>query len=200
MPALDGESTSPATPAATKSKTVHSIPTTSSNGSRKTLTSGSTTAGTPPTTKTARLVPSKTLLNAGINSAAGKQTDQAAMQSAVPVTPSAVADSNVEIRIENRFSDATLKVWIDDNLAYSHPLHDGHKKRLMMLVGGNREAITIPVSAGKHTLRIEVRSAAEQYDETKAVDGDFLTGGERVLAISFDKHSHDMRLALGSGQ
>ena len=65
-----------------------------------------------------------------------------------------------------------LKIWIDDRLAYSHPLHD-RKKRLLLLGGGSKETLTLPVSSGTHAVRIEVRSAAEQYDETKTVDGDF---------------------------
>jgi len=116
---------------------------------------------------------------------------------AAPLAPP-VADSNIEVHIENRFADATLKVWIDNNLAYSHPLHDGRKKRLILLGGVTKETLTIPVSAGNHELRIEVRSASEQYDETKSVAGEFLTGGERILSITFDKHSRDMRLALGN--
>ncbi len=120
-------------------------------------------------------------------------------QTAVPAnSAAAVADSNIAVHIENRFSDAILKIWIDDNLTYAHPLHDGHKKRLMLLGGGTKETVTIPVSAGKHALRIEVRSASEQYDETKTVAGEFLSGGERILTINFDKHSRDMHLALGN--
>jgi len=193
--APESESTTPATQPAAQSKTAHSSLTVAASGTRKAPASGLAKVGTPSAAKTARLVPSKALSN-GTVSSAGKQTDQTSTPATAPTTTGAVADSNVEIRIENRFSDATLKVWIDDNLAYSHPLHDGHKKRLMLLGGGAKEAITIPVSAGKHALRIEVRSASEKYDETKSVDGEFLSGGERVLAISFDKHSHDMRLAL----
>ena len=119
-------------------------------------------------------------------------------QAAAPPAAPPVADSNVEIHIENRFADATLKVWIDNNLAYSHPLHDGHKKRLGLLGGATKETLTIPLPAGNHELRIEVRSASEQYDETKSVAGEFLAGGERILAIAFDKHSRNMRIELGN--
>jgi eukaryotic-like serine/threonine-protein kinase len=132
------------------------------------------------------------------NKPAGKP-NEVPSQTVVPAgSAAAVADSNVEIHIENRFSDATLKVWIDDKLAYAHPLHDGHKKRLMLLGGGTKETVTIPVSAGAHALRIEVRSASEQYDETKVVTGEFLSGGGRILSINFDKHSRDMRVTLGN--
>ena len=112
--------------------------------------------------------------------------------------PAVVADSNVQIQIDNRFSDALLKIWIDDKLAYSHPLHDGHKKRLLLLGGGSKETLTLPVSAGTHAVRIEVRSAGEQYDAAKTVTGEFLSGGDRNLSVSFDKHSKEMRVVLAN--
>ena len=108
----------------------------------------------------------------------------------------AIADSNVQVRIENHFSDATLSIWIDSKLAYEHPLHDGHKKRLMLLGGGSKEAVTIAVATGRHTLRVGVRSASEQYDQSKTIAGDFLRGGEKVLSINFEKHTRELRLAL----
>jgi hypothetical protein len=143
---------------------------------------------------------SKNSANAGTVSSAskapGKPSTDATQLAVTPVV-AAVADSDVQIQIENRFSDAMLKIWIDDKLAYWHPLHD-RKKHLLLLGGGSKETLTLPVSAGTHAVRIEVRSAAEQYDETKTVDGEFLTGGERSLSISFDKHSKEMRVALAS--
>ena len=198
-PAMKNDSSNLAAQPAPNEKTAHSSVTRASGPPRKASSTGIAKAGTSSSVKTTKLLPTKT--SSGATPGAGKLSGnsvEAPAESAASVNTSAVADSNVEIRVDNRFSDATLKVWIDDHLAYSHPLHDGHKKRLMLLGGGTKEAVTIPVSSGKHALRIEVRSASEQYDETKTVDGDFLTGGERVLAISFDKHSHDMHLALGS--
>ena len=129
----------------------------------------------------------------------GKNNADASQPVLATTTATAVvADSNVQIQIENHFSDAMLKIWIDENLAYAHPLHDGRKKRLLLLGGGNKETLTLPVSSGQHTLRIEVRSAGEQYDETKTVAGEFLTGGERSLSIGFDKHTKEMRVTLAN--
>jgi len=116
----------------------------------------------------------------------------------VPQLSPAVANSDLAIHVEHHFSDATLSIWIDGHLAYEHPLHDGHKKRLLLLGGGVRQSLTIPLAAGKHTLRVQVRSAAEQYDQSKNVDGEFLKGGEKTLSINFDKHTQEMRVALGN--
>ncbi len=122
--------------------------------------------------------------------------DQTAAASPLPVAAS--ADSNLEIRVENHFSDATLSVWVDDHRAYEHALHDGHKKRLILLGGGAREKLTIPISGGHHALRIQVQSAADEYDESKTIAGEFPKGGQQVLSINFEKHTREMRLALGT--
>ncbi|MFZ3265870.1 MAG: protein kinase [Terriglobales bacterium] len=115
-------------------------------------------------------------------------------QPANPVPP----DSDLEIRIDNHFADATLAIWIDDKLAYEHALRDGHKKRLILLGGGVKEKVTIPLSSGQHALRVQVRSASEQYDESKAIAGAFDKGGGKILSINFEKHTKEMRLTLGA--
>lgn len=133
-----------------------------------------------------------------VGKAGGKPNVDATQTETNPATvAAAVADSDVQIQIENRFSDAMLKIWIDDKLAYSHPMHD-RKKRLLLLGGASKETLTLPLSAGTHAVRIQVRSAGEQYDETKTVDGEFLSGGERSLSVSFDKHSKEMRVTLAN--
>lgn len=116
---------------------------------------------------------------------------------APPLGPNlAFADSNVEVRVENHFSDGILSIWIDDKLAYEHALHDGHKKKLILLGGGIKETVTLPLPSGKHTVRVVVRSPKEKYDESQTVAGDFLKGGEKVLSINFDKHTREMRATL----
>ncbi len=117
---------------------------------------------------------------------------------ATPVPPVApAADSNLEIHIENHFSDANLRIWIDDKLAYEHQLRDGHKKRLILLGGGAKETVTIPLTAGHHALRVQVQSGSDQYDETKTVGGEFVKGGQKIVSIGFEKHSREMRVSLG---
>jgi hypothetical protein len=90
-----------------------------------------------------------------------------------------------------------MAIWIDDKLAYEHALRDGHKKRLILLGGGAREKVTIPLTAGHHAFRVQVQSASEQYDETKNIVGEFVKGGEKILSINFEKHTKEMRVALG---
>jgi serine/threonine protein kinase len=161
---------------------------------------------TPNIHKTARAVPKstsavpKTIAKAGVAAPAPSIKPAPKTTEPSPSTPastSLVADSNVELHIDNHFSDGTLSIWIDDKLTYQHPLHDGHKKKLILLGGGIKETVTLPLPSGKHTLRAQVKSVTEQYDESKSVTDEFLKGGEKILAITFDKHTKEMRLTLG---
>ena len=142
----------------------------------------------------------KSVAKAGVAAVVTKTVPTADQEVAQVPRPSPVVstDSNLEIRIENHFSDATLAIWIDDKLAYEHALRDGHKKRLILLGGGAKERVTIPLSAGHHALHVQVRSASEQYDESKTLAGEFVKGGEKILSINFEKHTKEMRLALGT--
>lgn len=164
---------------------------------------GITTAATRKTTASAvpksgsPAVP-RTVAKSG-NAAGAVRTLPKSSEATTPVanSNSSVADSNVEVRIENHFSDGTLSISIDDRLAYEHPLRDGHKKKLILLGGGVKETVTLPVASGQHTIRVEVRSPKEQYDESRTVAGDFAKGGDKVLSITFDKHSREMQVTLG---
>jgi tRNA A-37 threonylcarbamoyl transferase component Bud32 len=142
----------------------------------------------------------KSVAKAGVTAVVTKTVPTADQEVAQVPRPNPVVstDSNLEIRIENHFSDATLAIWIDDKLAYEHALRDGHKKRLILLGGGAKEKVTIPLSAGHHALRVQVRSASEQFDESKTLAGEFVKGGEKILSINFEKHTKEMRLALGT--
>lgn len=128
------------------------------------------------------------------NSLSAPELIQATTQ--VSVAAAAIADSNLQIRIESRFSDATLSIWIDNRLAYEHPLRDGHKRKLILLGGGTKETVTIPLVAGQHQLRVAVESVTEQYAQSQTTSGEFFSGGDKILTINFDKHSKEMRVAL----
>jgi hypothetical protein len=53
----------------------------------------------------------------------------------------------------------------------------------------------VQIAAGKHTVRVRVQSSEHSYDQSDTVAGDFLTGKENMLRISFGKHG-EMQLSL----
>jgi hypothetical protein len=85
---------------------------------------------------------------------------------------------------------------VDDRLAYTHLLGGTDKKHLVVFhhVQGH-EFHAMQVSPGKHRLRAQVTSDGATYDQSATVAGEFASGQENVLRISFNKHG-EMNLSL----
>jgi serine/threonine-protein kinase len=110
--------------------------------------------------------------------------------------PKAVADSTLNIHIEYRFSAADLSLWIDDKLAYDHPLRGQTKKHWNPFRVDVRETETVRLAAGKHRLRVRVHSTPEKYEQSATVSGSFAKGHPTILQINFERQGKAMRLAL----
>jgi len=111
-----------------------------------------------------------------------------------PPQPVAVP-STIEVAVQHQFKEATLWVWIDDNLALTRPLHGGTQKRLVVfksIQGTDAEPLQVP--AGTHTLRIRAQTADQAIDISKTISGTFAAGDDKTLHITFDKHNTDMHL------
>jgi serine/threonine protein kinase len=112
-------------------------------------------------------------------------------------TPSkAIADSTLNIRIEHRFPSADLSLWVDDRLAYDRPLRGQAKKHWNPFRLDVRETETVQLTAGKHRLRVRVRSVPEKYEQSATVVGSFAKDHPTILQINFERQGGEMRLAL----
>ena len=98
--------------------------------------------------------------------------------------------------MEHKFAEAHLSIWVDDRLTYTHLLEGIDKKHLVVFhhVQGH-EFHAMQVSPGKHRLRVQVTSGGATYDQSATVTGEFASGQENVLQISFNKHG-EMNLSL----
>ncbi len=122
---------------------------------------------------------------------------------AAPVAPPAT----LEIEVDHNFTEAHLSLWIDDKMIYTRVLKGTDKKRL----GGMFHHVeghalhSMAVPAGKHRLRVRVTSDLDPgatpetanganaaatpgvpaYDQSSFMDGDFISGKESVLEITF---------------
>ena len=103
--------------------------------------------------------------------------------------------STVELTVRHQFKDATLSIWVDGKLAMTHELHGGVQKRLVVF-GGVRgsESETLQVPAGKHILRFRAQTADQTVNLSKTISADLVGGGDKTLAITFDKHNTSMLL------
>ena len=117
----------------------------------------------------------------------------------VPPPPSAgqivVPLSNLDVAVQHQFKDATLFVWVDDQLALTRPLHGGVQKKLVVFNGiRGVDSETLRIPAGKHVLRLRALSSDETIDLSKTVSAEFIGGGEKSLQVSFDRHNTVMHL------
>jgi serine/threonine-protein kinase len=108
----------------------------------------------------------------------------------------AVADSTLNIRIEHRFSAADLSLWIDDKLAYDHPLRGQSKKHWNPFRLDVRETETLRLPTGKHRILVRVRSTPERYEQSATLLGSFSKDHPAILQINFERQGKTMRLAL----
>jgi predicted Ser/Thr protein kinase len=112
-----------------------------------------------------------------------------------PVKEVVVPLSMVELSVRHQFKDATLTVWVDDQLALTRPLHGGTQKKLVVF-GGVRgmESETLKVPAGKHVLRFRAQTGDQTVDLSKTISADLIGGGDKTLLISFDKRNTMMHV------
>ncbi len=103
----------------------------------------------------------------------------------------------LEIQVDHKFVGATLSIWVDDLLTYSHPLEGIEKRHLVMfrqVQGHEFHAMQIP--PGKHLLKVQVSSGADLSEQQAAtIEGRFASGQETVLRVNFDNHGQ-MNLSL----
>jgi serine/threonine-protein kinase len=109
--------------------------------------------------------------------------------------PVVVPISTIQLAVQHQFKDATLSVWIDDQLALTLALHGGTQKRLVVfhgLKGAGSETLRVP--AGSHVLRLKAKSADQSIDLSKTISANFIGGDDKTLQVTFDKRNTTMYL------
>jgi serine/threonine-protein kinase len=119
---------------------------------------------------------------------------KAAVASA-PAPPPA-PPATLEIEVNHKFSQAHLSIWVDDQLAYTHKLEGTDKKQMVVFhhVQGH-EFHAMQIAAGKHQVKVQVASEAESYDQSGTIEGEFASGKEALLQITFGK-KNEIELSL----
>jgi hypothetical protein len=103
--------------------------------------------------------------------------------------------STIELAVRHQFKDATLTVWVDGQLALTRQLHGGTQKHLVVFNGvRGSESETFQIPAGKHTLKFRAQTADQTVDLSKTISADAVGGGDKTLAVTFDKHNTAMLL------
>src|ERR1700686_1650312 len=100
-------------------------------------------------------------------------------------TASTGKDSSFHLTLQTGFRSADLSLWVDGDLAYSGKLRGSTKKKLRLIPGSvyGRLSEIVPVSAGTHRIRVQVK-AEDGSLQQDSLTGNFAANGERELSVS----------------
>ncbi|MFY9845507.1 MAG: protein kinase [Terriglobales bacterium] len=157
-----------------------------------------------------QIYPTLTKATRTTSSSSSSRLVSAAAPGASPISL-ATSSATLEIEVDHQFAEATLSIWVDEHLTYTHRLEGTDKKRLGVFhhVQGH-EIHALQVPPGKHVLRVQVTEGAQSgsglpngspngstngapntspnYDQSSSVAGEFIGGQENLLRINCTKH------------
>ena len=96
--------------------------------------------------------------------------------------------ATLKIQGQHGFRTAELSVWVDGDLLKQFDLSGASKRRfgvLQSVQGSFSQSMQVP--AGTHAIRIDISSAADNYDRSTEIAGDFVAKGQRVLYVNADR-------------
>src|ERR1700674_2256039 len=100
-------------------------------------------------------------------------------------TASSGKDASLHFTLQHGFRSADLSLWVDGDLAYSGKLRGSTKKKFGLIPGSvyGRLSEIVPVSAGTHQIRVQVKSE-DGPTQQDSLTGNFAANSERELSVS----------------
>ena len=94
------------------------------------------------------------------------------------------------------FRSGQIYIWVDGDLRYHDELRSAplpHARVPHPSAGGGNLALTLPVTAGRHTIRIQVDAAGQIFDHDTAIPGLFRAYSQKTLLVNFGSRALDLR-------
>jgi serine/threonine protein kinase len=94
------------------------------------------------------------------------------------------------------FRSGEIYIWVDGDLRYHDELHstaNPHAKASHTAAGGGSLGLTLPVTAGRHTVRIQVDAAGQIFDHDTAIPGLFRAYSQKTLLVNFGSRNLELR-------
>lgn len=108
----------------------------------------------------------------------------------------AAHSATLRLRVEHRFQQAEVFVWVDDKLAYDQTVGGIVRKRMVVFKGvEGYQSDWVRVAAGEHRIRVRVHATDDSYDQTGTIAGSLPQEGERQLLIQCEKRK-PVRLSM----
>jgi hypothetical protein len=106
-----------------------------------------------------------------------------------PVEASPKPQAMLRLRIEHRFQQAQVFLWVDDKLTYDQPVDGVVRKRMVVFKGvEGYQSDSVRLVPGEHRFRVRVHAADDSYDQTGTISATLPQEGERQLLIQCEKH------------
>jgi serine/threonine-protein kinase len=94
------------------------------------------------------------------------------------------------------FHRGEIYIWVDGDLRYHDELRAAatpHAKPLHNLAANESLALTLPITAGRHTIRIQVDAEGKIYDHDTAIPGFFRAYSQKTLVVDFASRNLALR-------
>jgi len=94
------------------------------------------------------------------------------------------------------FHRGEIYIWVDGDLRYHDELHAAagpHAKPSHNSAANESLALTLPVTAGRHTIRIQVDAEGQIYDHDTAIPGFFRAYSQKTLTVDFASRNLALR-------
>ena len=104
--------------------------------------------------------------------------------------------ATLQIMGQYPFHRGEIYIWVDGDLRYHDELRSAGAPRVRPSHGpaGNETlALTLPVTAGRHTIRIQVDAEGKIYDHDTAIPGFFRAYSQKTLVVDFASRNLALR-------
>ena len=104
--------------------------------------------------------------------------------------------ATLQIMGQYPFRSGEIYIWVDGDLRYHDELRslsNPYAKPQHNSTGNESLAITLPVTAGRHTIRIQVDAEGQIYDHDTAIPGYFRAYSQKTLMVDFASRSLALR-------
>ncbi|MGZ7094364.1 MAG: serine/threonine-protein kinase [Candidatus Angelobacter sp.] len=104
--------------------------------------------------------------------------------------------ATLQIMGQYPFRSGEIYIWVDGDLRYHDEIRNvsnPHVKSSHNSAASESLALTLPVTAGRHTIRIQVDAAGQIYDHDTAIPGFFRAYRQKTLMVNFASRNLALR-------
>jgi hypothetical protein len=95
------------------------------------------------------------------------------------------------------FHTAQIYIWVDGDLRYHDEVHGALHSHTKIShtenSGGGAIALTLPVRAGRHMVRVQVDAEGQSFDHDTAIPGQFNPYSQKTLQVNFKSRNLDLQ-------